>query len=90
MTVVIREEFPGFSKDEIHVKIFGNTIEINAAKKQEKRGITKNSFFHSIASGRVSKSFTFPWIDKENVDVKIEDGRVIILAKKKKKLKKYA
>ena len=76
-------EMPGFSKDEISVKIVHGMMNITAQKKHESKKQGKNFYSHSISQSSMQRSFSLPeGFDAKSVEIKIEDGVIRIVKKR--------
>ena len=88
--ILIREQLPGFKKDEMKVQIIGNILQISAYKtlKTEKKG--KNFFLHKSASSSISRAISLPKnIKPEDLKTSYEDGMLTVSLKKKKSKKTF-
>ena len=90
--IIVRAELLGFKRNEINLNVTENTIEIRAAKKEERIEKTEKLFRQEKSVGAVSRAFTLPEkVDPNKVEAKLEDGLLTIIMpklypeKKKKK-----
>lgn len=80
----LRIDAPGFSKDEINVRIQGGMIEVSAEKSRESKKKGRGFFSSSFESAAFSNMFGLPdGLAAKDLDVKIKDGMVLIARKKK-------
>jgi len=87
--LILRAELPGFSKDEIKLKITPTTVYI-AAEKQKKKIEKKEDFFRmERAFSSASRVFSLPEeVKTEGAKAKFEDGLLEIMLPKKEVKKK--
>ena len=80
-------EFPGFSQDEIEVKMDKNRLTLSAEKKaKEESGEKKSHYIMSERYAKFSRSFTLPDdIDVEKISAKFENGLLQLEIPKKEK-----
>ncbi|HPF44432.1 MAG TPA: Hsp20/alpha crystallin family protein [Syntrophomonadaceae bacterium] len=75
---ILEAELPGISKDEVKVEIDEDRITISA-QKQEQSDEEKDNYIRRERSYRaMTRSFSIPDIDTENIKAKYEDGILCI------------
>lgn len=87
--LILRAELPGFSKDEIKLKVTPNTVDISAEKK--KVSISKGETFYKQerSYGSARRVMTLPTeVKTEGVKAKFENGVLEIVMQKKEAKKK--
>ncbi len=87
--VVVRAELPGFKKDEINLSVTEGTIEISAAKRQEKIERGERYYREEKKTGATRRLFTLPaTVDPDKVEAQLADGVLTITMPKAKEIKK--
>ncbi|MCD6402940.1 MAG: Hsp20/alpha crystallin family protein [Candidatus Aenigmarchaeota archaeon] len=87
--LIIRAELPGFSKDDVNIKMTENTLEISAHKKEEKREQQETYLRMERRVGAVRRFLSLPVeVDPETAKAKMENGILEIRVKKKAPTKK--
>ncbi len=87
--LILRAELPGFSKDEIKLKVTPDTVYISAEKK--KQAIEKDKTFYRMERvyGSASRVISLPKeVKTEGAKAKFENGVLEIILKKKQPKKK--
>lgn len=87
--LILRAELPGFSKDEIKLKVTPETLIISAEKR--KQSIERNKDFFRAEKGfsSASRMITLPEeVKTERVKAKFEDGFLEVVMQKKEARKK--
>jgi len=87
--LILRAELPGFSKDEVKLKVTPNTVDISAEKK--KVSIEKNESFYKQEKvyGSARRVMTLPVeVKTEGVKAKFENGVLEVVMTKKEVKKK--
>ena len=80
---------PGFRKDEIQVSIEHGFITVKASKKNHKEEKGKNFYREEVFSSAFSRSMSLPpQLQAKDIGIKVDDGSVKIVRKKKKKISK--
>lgn len=86
--VIIKADLPGFSKDEISIKLTEDTADISAQHKEKKVERTEKSYRAERKFGSFRRFLTLPTkIDYNKVEAKFENGVLTIRAPKKEKKK---
>jgi HSP20 family protein len=73
----VRAELPGAKKEDIHVKIEGNVVSIDAEVKEEKesKGDGERVLIHELYRGTMARSFTLPRdVDDQQSSATFENG----------------
>jgi HSP20 family protein len=87
--LILRAELPGFSKDEVKLKVTPTTVDISAEKK--KVSIEKNESFYKQEKvyGSARRVMTLPVeVKTEGVKAKFENGVLEVVMTKKEVKKK--
>lgn len=88
--LIAKADLPGFSKEEIKLKVTENTVEISAEKKREVVQKGKNIFRQERSYGATKRVIGLPYVVKpEESRAKFENGVLAILMPKaeRKKIK---
>src|SRR3989338_9135110 len=81
--ILVKEQFPGFKKEEISIRIAGNVLQISAHKAAKKEQKGKNFFFHSSSSSSVSRSISLPSaVNPEDLQTSFKDSVLTVSLKK--------
>lgn len=87
--VIVRADLPGFKKGDVKIKATENTIEIAAAKKEERREKTETMFRAERRMGAMRRFLTLPAeVDPERTKASFDKGILEIRMKKVKPAKK--
>jgi HSP20 family protein len=87
--VIVKAELPGFKKEEINLNVTEGTIEISAAKRQEKVEEGEKYFRQEKKAGAIRRSFTLPAIvDPDKTEATLADSVLTIIMPKAKEIKK--
>ena len=87
--LILRAELPGFSKDEIKLKVTPNTVDISAEKKKVSIERRENFFRQEKAYGSARRVIPLPTEAKtEGVKAKFENGILEVFMPKKEVKKK--
>ncbi len=87
--IIVKAELPGFKKEEINLNVTEGTIEISAAKQQEKVEEGEKYFRHEKKAGALKRAFTLPaTVDPEKTEARLADGVLTIDMPKAKEIKK--
>ncbi len=72
----VRAEIPGAKKEDIHVKVDGNFVSINAELKGDKADVAgARMLISETHAGNISRGFSLPQdVDSKGVVAKLEDG----------------
>lgn len=72
----VRADIPGAKKEDIHVRVEGNSVSISAERKQEReKKEGERVLLRELVQGSVARSFTLAHdIDEREVVAKLEDG----------------
>lgn len=86
--LIARAELPGFSKEEIKLKITENTIEISAEKKKQLLQRGKNFFRRERSFGATKRTMALPYAVKpDETKAKFENGILTVVMPKAEKRK---
>lgn len=92
--LVAKADLPGFSKEEIRLKVTGNTIEISAEKKKQVVQKGKNVFRQERSYGAVKRVMALPYAVKpDETKAKFENGVLTVVmpkAEQKRKAKEIS
>jgi len=87
--LIVRADLPGFSKDEIKLKVTANTIDIAAEKKKEVVEKGKTFFRQERSYGAARRMLTLPEeVKPEQAKAKFEDGVLEVILPKAQVKKK--
>ena len=87
--VVVRAELAGFKKNEINLSVTEGTIEISAAKRQEKIERGERYYREEKKTGAIRRSFTLPaTVDPDRVEAQLVNGVLMVIMPKSKEVKK--
>lgn len=87
--LIARAELPGFSKEEIRLKVTENTIEISAEKKRQTVQKGKNIFRRERSFGATRRIIGLPYIVKpDETRAKFENGVLTIMMPKAEQKRK--
>ena len=87
--VIVRAELPGFKREEIRLNVTEGTVEISAAKRQEKVERGEKYFRQEKKAGALKRSFTLPaTVDPSRIEAQLADGVLTIAMPKAEKKKK--
>jgi len=85
---VIKMEVPGFSKEELSIKLDNNILTVSGERKQETSENTKY-YLREIDYGKFARSFEIPeYLDSEKIKAKFENGVLKIEIEKRKEEQK--
>ncbi len=86
--LIAKADLPGFSKEEIRLKVTENSIEISAEKKKQAVQKGKGFFRQERAFGAIKRVMTLPYaIKPEETKAKFENGVLAITMPKAEKKK---
>ena len=81
----VEVDLPGVNKKDIDINVDGNKLNISAVRKMNKEVNEDNYYMQESFYGKIARTFVLPDdIDKEDVDAKLEDGRLYITLNKVK------
>lgn len=87
--IIVRADLPGFSKDEIAIRLRNGSLEIAAKHKEEKKEVGERFFKVERKLGSYYRSIPLPMeIDEENVRASYKDGVLEVRLRKKVPRKK--
>lgn len=87
--LIARADLPGFSKEEIKLKVTENTIEISAEKKKQVVQRGKNIFRQERSYGAMKRTMALPYAVKpDETKAKFENGVLAIMMPKAEKKRK--
>ncbi len=76
-------DLPGVKKDDIDINLDGNRLNISAVRKTSNEVREDDYYIHESFYGKIARSFILPDdIDTQNIDAKLEDGRLYLNLKK--------
>lgn len=76
-------DLPGVKKDDIEINIQDNTLNISAVRKTSKNIKEDDYYLQESFFGKIERTFILPDdIDKDDVEAKLDDGRLHINLKK--------
>ena len=81
---IVSIEVPGVAKEDVDIRIEGNTLTISGEKKQEKKQDKEN--YHCIERhyGSFERMLTLPHdADADNIDARFKDGVLTVNIKRK-------
>jgi len=86
----IEVDLPGVKKEDINVSIEGDYLVVTAERKMKEEVKKEDYYLMESAFGKYTRTFYLPEdIDRDSIDAKYEDGRLIItfekLASKKRR-----
>lgn len=72
----VKAEIPGAKKEDIHVRVEGNSVSISAERKQEReKKEGERVLVRELVQGSVARGFTLAHdVDEREVTAKLEDG----------------
>lgn len=86
--IYVEADLPGFTKDELDVRIENQMLTISGEHKMEKKEEKKDYLLHERAERTCSRSFTLPTaVDEKSVDAKYQNGVLNITLNKKEESK---
>jgi len=86
--IVARIPLPGFTKEEINLKVTENSIHVKAEKKKHLKEKTEKQIFWSAEQSRVERAYRLPvQVVPEKVKAKLENGVLTVVLPKVKKTK---
>lgn len=87
--IALRAELPGFSKDEIRLKVSPNSVDISVEKRKVTEDRGKNFFRQERAFGAARRVVSLPAeVATEGVKAKFENGILKVVMRKKETKKK--
>lgn len=82
-TFSVEIDLPGVKKEDIEVNVHDNTLSVSAVRNMKKEVKEDDYYMQESFYGKIARSFTLPKdIDKDNVEAKLDDGRLYITLKK--------
>ena len=85
---VLEAELPGFSEDDVEVKVEDNLLTIASAKKEEKENKKEGYLIRERRSAHFSRSFVLPKdVDAEKIDASYKNGVLVLHLVKKPEAK---
>jgi len=82
-TFTVEIDLPGVKKEDIEINVHDNTLSVSAVRNMKKEVKEDDYYMQESFYGKIARSFTLPNdIDKDNVDAKLDDGRLYITLKK--------
>lgn len=84
--LVIEAELPGFSKDEINVKVNDNQLTISAQRKDTKEEKSENYIRRERSVSQVCRTFVLDNLDPDQVQASFENGLLRLTVPKPQEL----
>ena len=82
-TFTVEVDLPGDKKEDIDINIHDNTLNISAVRNMSKEVKEEDYYMQESFYGKIARTFILPEdIDKDEVDAKLDDGRLCITLKK--------
>ena len=82
-TFMVEIDLPGVKKEDIEINIQNNTLNVSAVRNLKKEVKEDEYYMRESFYGKIARTFTLPNdIDKDDVDAKLDDGRLLITLKK--------
>lgn len=82
-TFTIEVDLPGVKKEDIELKVEGDYLSVTAQRRYKNETKEEDYYLCESSFGMISRSFALSdAIDKDKVDAKYEDGRLIITLQK--------
>jgi HSP20 family protein len=82
-TFMVEIDLPGVKKEDIEVNIHDNALNVSAVRKTNKEVKEDDYYMQESFYGKIARTFILPdGIDKDEVDAKLEDGRLFVTLKK--------
>lgn len=82
-TFTVEVDLPGINKEDIEINVDGNKLNISAVRNMKKEVKEDDYYMQESFYGKIARTFILPEdIDKEEVDAKLEDGRLYITLNK--------
>jgi HSP20 family protein len=80
----VEVDLPGVNKQDIDITVDGTTLTISAVRRMNKEVNQEDYYIQESYFGKISRSFILPeYVDKDDIDARLEDGRLYIGLKKK-------
>jgi len=85
---VIEVDLPGVDKNDIELSVEDNILTVKAVRKMKNEVKKEDYYLCESNFGLISRSFVLPeGIDRDKIDAKYEDGRLIITLEKEESRK---
>ncbi|NOZ81606.1 MAG: Hsp20/alpha crystallin family protein [Candidatus Micrarchaeota archaeon] len=85
-SLVVKADLPGFSKKDVKVRVFDNSVEILARKEREEETKEKNFYRRERSYGEVARVIPLPEeVEAEGAKARFENGVLEIVIPKKEK-----
>ncbi len=82
-TFTVEVDLPGVKKEDIEININDNTLNISAVRNMNKEVKEEDYYMQESFYGKIARTFILPEdIDKDDVEAKLDDGRLRITLKK--------
>ena len=82
-TFTVEVDLPGVKKEDIEINIHDNTLNVSAVRKMNKEVKEEDYYMQESFYGKIARTFVLPDdIDSDEVDAKLDDGRLHITLKK--------
>ncbi len=82
-TFTVEIDLPGVKKEDIEVTIEGDYLNVSAVRYMKEETKKEDYYLLESAFGKFARSFYLPDdIDRESIDAKYEDGRLVITFEK--------
>ncbi len=82
-TFTIEVDLPGVKKEDIELKVEGDYLSVTAQRRYKNETKEEDYYLCESSFGMISRSFALSdAIDKDKIDAKYEDGRLIITLQK--------
>lgn len=82
-TFTIEVDLPGVKKEDIELKVEGDYLSVTAQRRYKNETKEEDYYLCESSFGMISRSFALSdAIDKEKIEAKYEDGRLIITLQK--------
>ena len=82
-TFAVEVDLPGVKKGDIDISVDGNKLNVSAVRNVKKEVKEDDYYMQESFYGKIARTFILPDdIDKEDVDAKLEDGRLYITLNK--------
>jgi len=79
----VEVDLPGVKKEDIEINVDGNKLNVSAVRNMSKEVKEDDYYLQESFYGKIARTFILPDdIDREDVDAKLEDGRLYINLKK--------
>lgn len=82
-TFSVEVDLPGVKKEDIDITIHDNTLSVSAVRNMKKEVSEKDYYMQESFYGKIARTFLLPEdIDKDDIEAKLDDGRLHITLKK--------